>query len=171
MEPTEDGPCDDLAGGRRVIRRAFNGFGNPLVDALLRTRDVEVRIDILPQAFAEVVLTQDNDVGQALSPDGAEKAFADRIQVRRFRRDLHRLYPSRLDGGVELGTKLRVVVPDDEPRPLSPGSRLADLLGGPLVRGRPGDVEMYDLAAPVTDDEERKDRPEPDVVMLPKDTP
>ena len=140
---------DDPARGGGLAQGLFVRSGDLLRESLVRARDVEVLLDVLAQDAAEVILSQDDHVVQALLAQGSEESLADRIQVGRLRRDLHQLCPGSPNGGVELGPEFRVVVSDQEARPFSPWRRLADLLGGPLVGGAPGDVEVHDLAGPL----------------------
>ena len=97
---------------------------------------------------------------EALPPHAAEKPLADRVQVRRLGRDGHDFNASsRRDCG-ELASELVVVVPDQVPRALTLRRGLPELLSGPAVARKPGDVEVHDFAGPVPDDEEREEGPE-----------
>jgi hypothetical protein len=71
-----------------------------------------------------------------------------------------------LCGTFEVGAELAVVVANDELGPDAEGRRLPELLRRPLRRWVPRYPDMHDLFGVDVDDEERKDRPEPDVVGL-----
>jgi hypothetical protein len=71
-------------------------------------------------------------------------------------------------GTIEVGAKLAVVVGDDALGRGAEGCGFPELLRRPLRRWVPSCPDMHDLLAVDVDDEERKDRPEPDVVGLQK---
>ena len=59
-----------------------------------------------------------------------------------------------------------VAITDDELRTIAESRRVAQLLGGPRLRGRSCHGDMHDALGIDVDDEEREDRPEPEVVRL-----
>ena len=66
-----------------------------MADSLVRSRLVEVG-DVRCQDAPEVPLAEDQQVVDALAPDAAEEAFADRVGVSR---QLHLVVPVRSDFG------------------------------------------------------------------------
>ena len=75
---------------------------------------------------------------------------------------------SALRGMVEVSAELAVVVADDELGPDAEWCGFSELLRRPLRGWVPRYPDMHDVFGVDVDDEERKDRPEPDVVGLQK---
>jgi hypothetical protein len=78
----------------------------------LRTRFV-VKADVLGDDAPEVILTEDEEVVEQLSPERTGEAFCEGIHVRRAYRRAHDAHPMRPEYASEASAKLRVVVADD----------------------------------------------------------
>ncbi len=140
MQPADHREGNDLPPVGGV---AFAGFGGVLVEREVGTGSVNV-LEILPQ----VLLCENNDVVEAVPPNGPAHALAVRILPRRPRRsedllDSHRTHSTNEVHAIDL-----ISVPDDVPRRRVVGEGVDQLLACPL-RGRCiGDVEVLDVAAP-----------------------
>src|SRR5438876_3678520 len=106
----------------------------------------------------QLLLTEDQQVIQALSPDTPQKAFTDRIGSRRVIRCFQYLDTARCCDTSETGSKLAVVIANEILRRVSIRSRLSQLLCGPSVSRRPCHTEVDHFARFEFDDEERKKR-------------
>jgi hypothetical protein len=97
-------------------------FWNLLSDALMRSSLIEV-LDIATKDTMQLLLLEDKQVIETLSPHTAQKAFTDSVSpwcVRRCFQDLDAA------GGCharEIGSKLAVTIPNEILRPLSKRSR------------------------------------------------
>ncbi len=120
MKSTKDRHGDDLAAHDRLCWRPAHRVGYLLGEPLVWSRDVEVGTDIFLKDAAEVILTEDEDVVEALPPDTAQEALADGRAVRRPRRDGHHIDTRTFSYSLELGAVLVVVVTDEEPRSFAP---------------------------------------------------
>jgi hypothetical protein len=132
MKPSQDGPRHDFAigaGGWPFV----GSPRDPLADALMWPRLVEILESILAQHPPQLLLPQNHDVVETLATYTAQKPLDDGIAVRRLRRDLHDVDAHAVRHGVELFAELAVVVSDEVLRPLSERRRLPQLLSGPRV--------------------------------------
>src|SRR6266446_2963254 len=115
MEATEYGDCvDPPLGHQQPIPRplATEGWNRLLVtEGLVRTRFV-VKADVLGDDAPEVVLTEDEDLVEQLSPERTGEAFSEGIHVRRAYRRAHDAHPRRPEYASEASAELRVVVAD-----------------------------------------------------------
>jgi hypothetical protein len=86
----------------------------------------------------EVTLAEDEDVIEALAADAAQEALADR--VRSWSSDGSAEDACPVCGGhpVEERTELAVAIPKEEPRTLSVGRRVAQLLRDPRPKHHAG---------------------------------
>src|SRR5882672_1250205 len=107
MEPTEHGDCVDAA-----IRLEWTWNRLLVPEGLVRTRFVVVA-DVLGDDAPEVILTEDEDVVEHLSPECADEALSKGIHVRRAYRRAHDAHARRLEYGSGARAELRVVVADD----------------------------------------------------------
>src|SRR5712664_526278 len=89
MEATKYGDCVDAPLCRE---RSWNRLLVP--EGLVRTRYV-VKADVLGDDAAEVILTEDEDVVEQLSPERTGEAFSEGIHVRRAYRRAHAAHPRR----------------------------------------------------------------------------
>jgi len=101
----------------------------------------------------QVLLTEDNDVIEALSTDRADEAFGVGILPRRSRRCQYLLNAHALDTTVELLTVDTVAVTDHVFGRGVLRKCLDDLLGGPLCARVAGDVPVDDASAVMGEDE------------------
>ena len=111
-------------------------------------------------------LAEDNNVVEALSAHRAKRAFTDRIQAGRARRDLHDRDPRSLGNGSERPAELAVVITNQIRRGLSERRCLSKLLGGARVGGMPGHIEVHDFPRAMNHDEECEDEAKQHVVVL-----
>ena len=86
MEPSENGQGDHLPGCSAERVDAISAR-DPLAHPLVRPRLVEGLERVLMEHPTKVGLVQNDHVIEAFSPDTAKKPLADRIQIRRPRRD------------------------------------------------------------------------------------
>jgi hypothetical protein len=107
MEATKYGDCVDAPLCRE---RSWNRL--LVTEGLVRTRFV-VKADVLGDDAAEVILTEDEDVVEQLSPERTGEAFSEGIHVRRAYRRAHDAHPRRPEYASEASAELRVVVADD----------------------------------------------------------
>ena len=97
----------------------------------------------------EVLLAEDDNVVEALTPNRAEETFADRVEVRRLRRNGYNVDASPFRCSGESRAIFPIVVTDQKSWSFSPWRGFAQLPGHPLVIRRPSHVEVHDLAAAV----------------------
>ena len=126
MEPTEYGDRVDAA---VCLERPSNRLLVP--EGLVRTRFV-VEADVLGDDAPEVILTEDEDVVEHLSPECADEALSKGIHVRRAYSRAHDAHARRPEYGGEARAELRVVVADDNLRYAIHGG-VSGLLRAPLV--------------------------------------
>ena len=137
-----------------------------LSDPLVGPCDVEIVEAVLIERALDVPLAEDDEVIETVAPDAAEKSLTNRIHERSVDCRPKNAHAGALCGTVEVGAELAVVVTDDELGRGAEGRGLPELLRRPLRRWVPSYPDMHDLFGIDVDDEERKDRPEPDVVGL-----
>jgi hypothetical protein len=112
-----------------------------------------------------MVLTEEEDVVEQLSAQGAREPFGKRVHVRRPGRDPHDPRPRRCENAGEASAEFRVAVADEDRRGSIHGG-VPGLLRPPRVAGRVCDRRVDDPAAPKVEEEEHEDLAEPDVVGL-----
>lgn len=165
MKPTEDGKDDDLSIRSRPLRRRCSG--NSMLYALMRTGSVE-KAHVLAEHGLQVMLSENDDVVQALAPNAAEKALANRIHQRSPNCCLHNADAGSFCHPVELRAELAVPVAEDDLSTLPERRDLAKLLSGPAFARLARHSEMNDLLRVYIDDEEREEGSKPDIVHLQK---
>ena len=167
MKPAQHGKLDNCtcALGLAAKPRSFVVSGYALTDALVWATHVKMRTE-RSQRSSKMVFAQDKDVVQAFAAHTSEEAFADRVTVRRGRRDSDDGRSAADGDSIKDATELTVIVSNEEPRTVVERHRFAKLLSGPLVRRVSSDVAVNDLAAIETYDEEREDRSESEVIQL-----
>ena len=105
-----------------------------LVEREVRSPPVIVR-DVLAQRAPQRALVPDDDVVEALAPQGADHALDKRILPRSPGRREDFVDTHCACGTPKVPAIDRVAIPDDKPRSAVPGPRLAELLRG-LRRSR-----------------------------------
>jgi len=116
-------------------------------------------LDIGTQDTMQLLLTEDQDVIQALSTDAPQKAFTDRIGSWRVIGRFQYLDATRCCNTSETGSKLAIIITDEVLGNLTVGSRLPQLLCSPSVGGRSRHADMDHFPRFQFDDEKRKERP------------
>src|SRR6267378_2359429 len=159
MEPTEHGDCVDAA-----IRLEWTWNRLLVPEGLVRTRFVVVA-DVLGDDAPEVILTEDEDVVEHLSPECADEAFSEGIHVRCAYRRAHDAHPRRPEYASEANAELRVVVADDNLWRAVHGG-VSDLLRAPLIGRRIGHRGTEDRSATQVQEEEYEHLAEPHVERL-----
>jgi hypothetical protein len=159
MEPTEYGDCVDAA---VCLERPWNRL--LVTEGLVRTRFV-VETDVLGHGAPEVILTEDEDVVEHLSPKRADEAFSEGIHIRRAYRRAHDAHTRRTEYASEPSAELRVVVADHNLWRAVHGG-VSRLLRAPLVGRRMRHRGMQDRSATQIQEEEYEHLPEPHVERL-----
>jgi len=108
----------------------------------------------LIQHPSEMTLADHDDVIETLPADGLHKPFCDRVRFRRprWRPDSGDAWLCRVP--IEVAAVHRVPIVDEMDGLATPWSRFQKLLPDPCRRRTGGDVEMDQLTAVVTDEEE-----------------
>jgi hypothetical protein len=96
---------------------------NLLLDALMWSCPIEI-LDVGTQDTMQLLLTEDQYVVQALSPDTPQKAFTDGIGAFRVIGRFEYLDAARRFDSSETGPKLAIMITDEILQRLSIGSRL-----------------------------------------------
>src|SRR3989442_6766404 len=130
----------------------------------MRTRFV-VKADVLGDDAPEVILTQDEDVVEQLSPERTDEPFSEGIHVRRAYRRAHDAHPRRPEYASEASAELRVVVADDNLWRIVHGG-VSGLLRAPLVGRRMRHRGMEDRSATQVQEEENEHLAESHVERL-----
>ena len=123
----------------------------------LRSSLIEV-LDIATKDTMQLLLLEDEQVIETLSPHTAQKAFTDGIGARSVIRCFQDLDAAGGCHARETGSKLAVTIPNEILRPLSKRSRFPQLLCGPGIGRRASDAHMDDSPRVQIDDEEGKQR-------------
>jgi hypothetical protein len=108
----------------------------------------------------ELLLMQDEQVVETLSPHTSEKPFTDGIRSRGVIRSLKNFKVTRLRNSREAHPKLAIMIMDEILRPLAIGVGLPKRFGGPSVGRTPCDADMDDSARFQFDYEEGKQEAE-----------
>src|SRR5258707_6859187 len=106
------------------------------MDTLMWSCLIEI-LDVSTQDTMQLLLMEDQQVIQALSPDTAQKAFTHCIGSWRVVRCFEDLDAARCCNTSETGSKLAIMIANEIFRRVSIGSRLAQLLCGPRVGRKP----------------------------------
>ncbi len=165
MQATEHGEWDDSPIATRGWRCKLLLAWDPLLNALMRSRLVEVD-DILFEHPAEVGFAQNEDVIQAFAAHAPQQPFADRVRARCLDRRSQHLNPRSDRDGIEMRTVFGVVVTNQVLGCFPEGCRLAQLLGNPFVSWRPGHAHMHDPSRPEFSNHEGEQRPKQQVMDL-----
>ncbi len=131
--------------------------------------------NVLDECLEQVTLAEHEDVVEAFATDTPHEAFTEGVRLRRPYGCFQHPRADTASDAVEV-TSVLVVAPlrvsrsapvsNDEARPNAERGGVAELLRNP-ARARVGrDPHAHDLARPQLDDEEREERPEPDVIGL-----
>lgn len=138
VQPTEDGRGDD---GAEVGRLRLSATGRVALQALMRTAAVVVSEE-LPKGATQVILTEDNQVVQALPAHRTNEPLDVRVLPRAAGRGRAVFHSYRRDALLKHPAVDGVVVPQQATRRLVEGKGFIELLSGP-PRGRIGrDVEV-----------------------------
>ena len=125
--------------------------GCALIEGSVRPVGVEV-LDVLAQHDVEVAWSDDQEVVEAFSAQGADEAFRDRVRPRCPDRGADDPHVSTDEDGVERGGELAVPVADQEPEPVGAFAevheQVAGLLGDPGAGGVGGDPGEVHVASP-----------------------
>ena len=116
----------------------------------------------------QLLLTEDQDVIQALSPDAPQKAFTDRIGSWRVIGRFQYLDAARCCNTSETGSKLAIMITDEILRRLAIRSSLPQLLCGPSVGWRARHTYVDDFPRLQFDEEKHKERPKEEISDLQK---
>src|SRR5215831_15600221 len=112
MQAAQDREGDDLATCRMWRHGSSFLLRNLLVDALMRSCLVEIRY-IGFQDPLELLLLQDEQVIETLSPHTQEKAFTDRIGTRGVIGRFQDLDATGLGNPRKAHTKFAIIIPDE----------------------------------------------------------
>ena len=167
MKSAQHGEFDNrsCASGLADSLRSFIVIRYAPTDALVWATLVEMRTE-RSQRSSKVVFAQDQDVVQAFAAHTSKEPLADRVAVRRERRDSDDGRSTADGDSIKDATELTVIISNEEPGAVVERHRFAKLLSGLLVRRVSSDVAVNDLAAVETYDEEREDRSENEVIQL-----
>ena len=143
MQAAQDGDGHD--GSRRCVRcpGLIHHVGDGLTDPLMRPHRISIKGGAVgPQHATQLVLVQDEEVVEALSPHAAQEACADGVRGRCPDRRPHaRDAAPRRDAG-ERRAERAIVVANQEARRHAEGCHLAQLLGDPGVSRVPRDTDV-----------------------------
>src|SRR5690606_17446498 len=134
-----------------------------LLKPLVRPAGVEER-DILEEDGAQVSLTQDDDVVEALAAHAAEEPLAGCVHQRCANRSLQDADAGGFGDTVEFRAELGVAITDDEVRSSPERRELAKLLRRPAFIGFASDRDVDDLLGIHVNDDEGEQRAKPEVV-------
>ncbi len=109
-----------------------------------------------------MALVEDDDVVQALSPQGPRQSLRDRIGLRRPIRSPDPNHAKSGEPGVEVLAVDVVTVVDQVDRLSAPGSGIDQLLPDPGCGGTGGDVQVHELTSRVAHKEQDIQGPEAD---------
>jgi hypothetical protein len=116
--------------------------------------------DIRVEYPLKLLLLQDEQMIEALTPDTPEEPLTDGIGARGGIRSCKNLDPTRLRNTGEVRPKLAIVITDEVLRSFAKGGGFPQLLCSPSVAGRSCDAHMDHSARVQFDDEDGKERPE-----------
>src|SRR5258708_979283 len=113
-------------------------------------------LDLGMKDTVQLLLLEDEQVIETLSPHTQEKPFTDRIGAFRMVRRGEHLDAAGCGHARETGSKLVITITNEIVRRLPIGSRLPQVLGGPGVGRRSSDTHMDDSPRLHIDNEEGK---------------
>src|SRR5712692_3088757 len=134
MQAAQDREGDDLATFMMWWHCPSFLLRNLLPDSLMRPGSVEV-VHIRVEHPVELLLMQDEQMIEALTPYTAEEPLTDGIRARGVIRSFENLDVTRSGNPSEAHPKLAVVITDEVLRPHSKGSGFPKLLCSPSVSG------------------------------------
>src|SRR5712692_1525769 len=126
---------------------------------------IEIR-NISTQDTMQLLLTDDQYVIEALSPNTTQETFTDRIGSGRMIGCFEHLDTARYCHTSETGSKLAIMIANEILGVLSIGSRLPQLLCRPSVAGRARHPDRDHFPRFQFDEEKRKERPKVQVSHL-----
>ena len=106
------------------------------------------------------------NVIQTFASDTTKESFTNRIHQWRVNSCAQYFHPCALCNAIELGSKLAVIIANDELEPFTEWRDVAKLLRGPFRGWGARNANMHNSLRVDIDDEERKYRPKPDIVGL-----
>jgi hypothetical protein len=112
--------------------------------------------EVALQVAAQGALVPDDDVIEALAPEGADHAFNERILPGRTRRRHHFFDAQSLRGTPRIRSIDPIAIPDDESWRSVPRPRFAELLRGPRSARMRRDIQVDDAASVVREHHEHK---------------
>jgi hypothetical protein len=113
-----------------------------------------------------VTSSENDNVIQTFAPRTTKESFANGINQGRPNRRTQYFDPCALRNMVEYGPEFVVIIANDELRPMTERCDVPKLLRCPFRSGRTSDANVHNALRIDIDDEERKDRPKPDIVSL-----
>ena len=152
--------------GNRDDRAQLGRFDWPAVGGILVEREVSARAmvvrEVRNQDASQMPLAKDDDVIEAVAPDGADEPLRERILPRRLRRrenfaDAQALHAPPEPLAVDL-----VAIAEEVGRRGVVREGVHDLLGRPSGSGMLGDVEVENAPAVVGEHDEDEEHPQRD---------
>lgn len=110
--------------------------------------------------------SENDDVIQTFAPYAAEESLTDRVHQRCLNRCALYLDPSTLRNTIKFSTELAVIIANDELGSFTEWRDVPQLLRCPLRSWGTSNTNVHNASRIDIDDEERKDRSEPDIVGL-----
>jgi hypothetical protein len=162
MQSTQDWQGEDLAILSICRTRLPIPFWDLLSDSLMRSGLIEI-LEIGTQDTMQLLLLQDEQVIEALSPHAAHKPFTDGIGSRCLIGRFQDLDAAGCGHASETGSKLVITITDEVLRSHPIGRGLPQLLRGPSIGGRSCDVDVNHSPRVVFDNEEGEQRTEEEV--------
>ena len=150
--------------GNRDDRAQLGRFDWPAVGGILVEREVSARAmvvrEVRNQDASQMPLAKDDDVIEAVAPDGADEPLRERILPRRLRRrenfaDAQALHAPPEPLAVDL-----VAIAEEVGRRGVVREGVHDLLGRPSGSGMLGDVEVENAPAVVGEHDEDEEHPQ-----------
>src|SRR5215469_2682867 len=130
VQPSQDRNSNHPASFVRSVSRCSRGFGDLLLNPLMRSCLIEVHHIRFEHAL-ELPLLQDQQVVQAFLPYTPQKAFADSVGSWRVNRRFEQLDATDRRHSAETGSKFAVVITNQVLRHLAIRSRFPELLRRP----------------------------------------
>ena len=158
VEPTQDREGEDLA----ALGIWWQWLWSLLLDALMRPGSVEA-VPIRVEHALELLLMQDEQMIEALTPYTAEEPLTDGIRARDVIRSFKNLNVTRLRNPSEAHPKLAIVITDEVLRPHTKGGGFPKRFGSPSVGGRSCHADVDHFARVQFDDEEGEQRVEEEI--------
>jgi hypothetical protein len=143
MQSTQDWQGEDLGIVSMWRNRLPTRMWNLLPDALMWPGSIKV-LNIGMKNAVQLLLLQDEQVIETLSPHTAQEALTDGIGAFRVIRCFENRDAAGCGHTSKAGTKFAITITKEILRPLSIGSRFPQLLCGPGVGRRASDPHMDD---------------------------